>query len=182
MTVALPGDDEVNLDPPDGAEVRTLARGFIGAIAPPGGPTDLRRLGGQAACHSMTGFSVDSYQLDPLEPEAFAPALRRRNLEFRTRIVQVMEVGELILVPIPPEVTARVGRVAELPDWFERADRPIGEVRDLLGIVPEAPAATASGSVGPWEPGGISLFQIEAGRAAALAAGRESDPSGASSN
>jgi hypothetical protein len=372
VAIALPDDDNVDLAPPSAAEVRDLARGFLGAIAPPGGPTELQHLVVRAVCHSMTGIDVDTRRLEPLAPEDLAPRLRRRNLAFRTRIVQVMELGELILVPIPPEVTARVelvarllgvddgmlgvakdysrgslglalvdferngytadwdaersahlhtrdalqeawdlcvddpdlaGRWAELAscppgslgralstfyqargfvypglagsappylaqhdwvhvvadygttveseievfgliaraipdprgfsllamviglfetgyvrrgaglfesdrghlskagmaerlgdamrrgaccgqdlmdvDWFELAERPVGEVRDRLGIVPKAPEAVAAGSVGPWERGGISPFQIQAGRAFALAAGREYDPAGA---
>ena len=41
------------------------------------------------------------------------------------------------------------------------------------------PRAIAAGSVTPWEPGGISPYQYEAGRQAARAAGREFDAYGA---
>jgi hypothetical protein len=114
MAVPLPGPDDVNLDPPDEAEVHTVTRGFLGAVASPSGLTHLQEVLITAVAHSMTGFLVDPRSIEPLAPDDFAPALRRRNLEFRARIVQVMLLGELILVPIPPDVTERVARVAEL--------------------------------------------------------------------
>jgi hypothetical protein len=114
MVVPLPGTDDVNLNRPDEAEVRTLTRGFLGSVAGPSGLTHLQEVLITAVTHSMTGFSVDPRTVEPLAPDDFAPELRRRNLEFRTRILQVILLGELILVPIPPDVTDRVARVAEL--------------------------------------------------------------------
>jgi ubiquinone biosynthesis protein Coq4 len=64
-------------------------------------------------------------------------------------------------------------------DWFERADRPIDDVRAEMGVAPKSDAALAAGSVGPWETGGISPFQYAEGRRRAEAAGREYDPHGA---
>ena len=64
-------------------------------------------------------------------------------------------------------------------DWFELAGYPVGEVRERFGLPPKSDAAVAAGSVGPWEPGGISPFQVDAGRAAALAAGWTYDSFGA---
>ncbi len=56
-------------------------------------------------------------------------------------------------------------------DWFEYADRPLDELRRRFGITSKADKAIAAGSVGPWEPGGISPFQYETGRQAAADAG-----------
>jgi hypothetical protein len=64
-------------------------------------------------------------------------------------------------------------------DWFELANLPVEEVRSGFHVVPKARGAVAAGSVGPWEPGGISAFQHEQGRAAAAAQGRPYDASGA---
>jgi hypothetical protein len=44
-------------------------------------------------------------------------------------------------------------------DWFEHASTPLAEVRAALNIVPKSAAAIAAGSVGPWDPAGISPFQ-----------------------
>jgi hypothetical protein len=52
-------------------------------------------------------------------------------------------------------------------DWFSDAARPVDEVRAELGIVAKSEVALASGSVTPWEPGGISPYQYECGQRAA---------------
>jgi hypothetical protein len=44
----------------------------------------------------------------PVTAGEFAEAMRVRNAAFRTRMVQMMLLGELLLVPLPPEVAARV--------------------------------------------------------------------------
>ncbi len=64
-------------------------------------------------------------------------------------------------------------------DWFERAHLPIDDVRAELGLVPKSDAALEAGSVGPWEAGGISPYQYEAGRRKAEAEGRVYDSYGA---
>jgi hypothetical protein len=64
-------------------------------------------------------------------------------------------------------------------DWFAHADRPLVEVREQLGIVAKDSRATDSGSVTPWERGGISPYQYKTAREAAEKAGREYDSYGA---
>jgi len=64
-------------------------------------------------------------------------------------------------------------------DWFELAGLPVDEVRARFGLTPKSDAAVAAGSVGPWEPGGISRFQVGSGRAAADAEGLPYDAHGA---
>lgn len=64
-------------------------------------------------------------------------------------------------------------------DYFSLADRPIDEVRRELGITPKSEKAVAAGSRGPFEPGGISASQLEAGRRLAEARGRAYDAHGA---
>jgi hypothetical protein len=64
-------------------------------------------------------------------------------------------------------------------DWFERAHLPIEAVRAEFGVVPKSEAALEAGSVGPWEAGGISPFQYDAGRRKADAEGRIYDSFGA---
>jgi hypothetical protein len=56
-------------------------------------------------------------------------------------------------------------------DWFELADLPVDEARGHFCVPAKSPGAVAAGSVGPWEPGGISPFQAAAGREAAARAG-----------
>jgi hypothetical protein len=65
-------------------------------------------------------------------------------------------------------------------DWFELAPLPIEQARARFQIPPKSPAAIAAGSVGPFEAGGISEFQLSSGRMMAESAGRPYDPAGAS--
>jgi hypothetical protein len=64
-------------------------------------------------------------------------------------------------------------------DWFAVADRSCEDLRARFHLVPKADGAVAAGSVGPWEPGGISPFQMNAGRALAAARGLPYDAHGA---
>jgi hypothetical protein len=65
-------------------------------------------------------------------------------------------------------------------DWFQFADLPVEEARTRLGIVPKSPHAIAAGSVDPWERGGISEYQYNAGRRRAEESGQSYDSYGAS--
>jgi len=58
-------------------------------------------------------------------------------------------------------------------DWFGLADRPITVVRKEIGLVAKAPEAVSAGSAGPWQPGGITAFQLNSARTAAERAGLE---------
>src|SRR5438105_11709683 len=124
MAVPLPTDAEVNLQPPDADEVRIVARGLLGAVAPADGLTALQKVLIRAILHSMTGVTVEPDQLDPIGPEQLADGLRRRNAIFRTRIVQLMLLTELVLVPLPDEVARRVEDYA----------RELGVEESLLGL------------------------------------------------
>src|SRR5437763_1678981 len=57
-------------------------------------------------------------------------------------------------------------------DWFAIAQLPVGDARARFGLVPKTENALAAGSVGPWEPGGISPYQARTGAASAAAQGR----------
>jgi hypothetical protein len=64
-------------------------------------------------------------------------------------------------------------------DWFELADRPVDEVRRRFGVTPKSARAVQAGAVGPFDPGGISPFQLEMGRAMATGEERPYDGFGA---
>jgi hypothetical protein len=64
-------------------------------------------------------------------------------------------------------------------DWFELADQPVCTVRDQFCLVAKSDDAVTAGSVGPWEPGGISPFQVESGTTLAQSEGRPYDSFGA---
>jgi hypothetical protein len=112
VPVPFPSETDVKLTRPDAAEVAWLGRGIVTAVRPSTGHTQLQDLLLKAVFESMTGFSIDPDSIEPIEAEEFATGLARRNLEFRTRIVQVMLLGELILMPLPDEVSDRVERFA----------------------------------------------------------------------
>jgi len=65
-------------------------------------------------------------------------------------------------------------------DWFAVAAESVETVRERFGVVAKSDDAVAAGSVGPWEAGGISPFQVRAGQAAAEAVGTPYDAFGAS--
>lgn len=64
-------------------------------------------------------------------------------------------------------------------DWFSVADLPLDDARARFSVTPVSAQARAAGSVGPWERGGISPFQLASGQAAAERAGRPYDAHGA---
>jgi hypothetical protein len=64
-------------------------------------------------------------------------------------------------------------------DWFELADLSVEGVREHFGLPPKSTDAVAAGSAGPWQPGGISPFQVQAGAAVAESEGRPYDSYGA---
>ena len=115
MAVAVPFPTEatVELAPPTAAEVEFITRGLATGAAGPDGLTDTQRAVLNALTTSMTGFVVDVANVEPLGPDEFADALRFRNHEFRTRIIQLMLLAELLLVPLPPQVTAQVESYAQ---------------------------------------------------------------------
>jgi len=86
-----------------------LSRGIRGVISPQGGATELQRLLIEALVPAMTGFPFHR-DGDPLTPAEFAQALARRDEVFRTRIVQMVILGVLVLRPIPPDVVERAAR------------------------------------------------------------------------
>lgn len=65
-------------------------------------------------------------------------------------------------------------------DWFELAPLPVDEVRARFRLRPKPPDAIAAGSAGPWGRGGISQFQLKAGRAMAADEDQEYAAYGAS--
>lgn len=106
--VPLPPEGTARRTRPDAAEVALMTRAFATAPAPPGGVTEVQRAVLNALVESMTGHAVDVAEADPLGPAEFADALRDRDLAFRTRMVQMMLLAEMLLVPLPPEVSERV--------------------------------------------------------------------------
>ncbi|HEX4862436.1 MAG TPA: hypothetical protein VFV02_00090 [Acidimicrobiales bacterium] len=64
-------------------------------------------------------------------------------------------------------------------DWFDLAKLSVEEARGHFGVSPKSPIAEQAGSVGPWERGGISPFQVRSGITLASAEGRPYEAYGA---
>ena len=64
-------------------------------------------------------------------------------------------------------------------DWFGVANLTSEAARERFHLVPKSAEARAAGTVGPWEQGGISPFQMESGRALAARRGVPYDAHGA---
>jgi hypothetical protein len=111
----LPGRDVI---PPD--EVKDVARGIATAVAPEGGITDVQATLLGAIANALTGEDVNYRNLEPLGPEALAERLQHRDDGYRRRIVHHMVLGELVLRPLPVEVSARVARYAKALDIDDR--------------------------------------------------------------
>jgi hypothetical protein len=108
----LPTLEDTNLAPPDHAESEFLVRGFASAMRPDSGLTDLQRLLIEAMADAMTGTKVDAASAVPISAEDFAAGLARRNEAFRSRMLQMMLLGALVLRPIPGDVVDRLGDFA----------------------------------------------------------------------
>jgi hypothetical protein len=63
-------------------------------------------------------------------------------------------------------------------DWFSIAELSVADARRRFGVMDKSPEAVAAGSVGPWDRGGISEFQLNAGRELAMRQGRPYEPYG----
>ena len=112
MPVPLPDADTVVLTRPDADEVAAVARGVASAVAPAGGVTDFQRILIEAIFHAMTGYPVELGSYTPMTAQDFAKLMARRELAFRSRMVQAMLTPALVLRPLPEEVADRVAAFA----------------------------------------------------------------------
>ena len=65
-------------------------------------------------------------------------------------------------------------------DWFAYADRSVEDLRAHFCVPDKSPRAIEAGSVGPWQPGGISPYQFSLGARTAKKARRPFETWGAS--
>ena len=112
MPVPLPQVDQVLLVPPSAEEVALTARGVASAVAPASGLTDLQRVLLEALFPAMTGHRVHLAEFEPMTASELGEVLRPRDLQFRTRGVQIMLLSALILRPLPAVVVDRVAEFA----------------------------------------------------------------------
>ena len=100
--------DDILLTPPGADEVEFLGRGVVSAVIAGDAPTEFQALLIDAMFSAMTGHGLDPDGIALIEPQDFAEGMARRNLAFKTRIVQTMILGALVLRPLPMDVAARV--------------------------------------------------------------------------
>ncbi|MEM9655832.1 MAG: hypothetical protein AAGA65_27345 [Actinomycetota bacterium] len=106
--VPLPEPGAALLTPPTREEVTHLARGVLAAITPSSGRTEFQTLLMHSAFEALTGHDVSNETFDLIGPEEFAAGMADRNQMFRSRILQTMILGALVLRPLPVEVADRV--------------------------------------------------------------------------
>lgn len=153
MPVPFPAAGTERSGPPDAGEVEVVMRGVITAISPPSGLTQLQRLLLEAHAKAMTGFAIDMDRalMHPLGPIEMADSLAGRSEAFRERMVQLMLLGELILVPLPDEVAERVERYAAemgISDEMLKATRRLAH--GSLGLA--ALDFDRAGYISEWDP------------------------------
>ncbi len=108
MVTPLPADTAPELGPPDAAEVELIARGLRSASAAPDQDDRLQLCVLHAVTKAMTGVEVDFRQLEPIGAAEFAAGMAGRTEMFRTRLVQLMELGHMVLPRADVVVADRV--------------------------------------------------------------------------
>ena len=108
MPTPLPAPGSENLELPELDEINFVALGIRSGCIDGPELTPLQRTVLDAITESMTGVKVDLDHFEPLTAAEFAEGLSTRNEIFRTRLVQVMELGRMILPDPSPEVSERV--------------------------------------------------------------------------
>lgn len=108
MPTPLPAPNAPLAPPPDRDEVVHITRGLKTAMEPAAGLTELQSHVLAAITASMTGFELDLDELEPLGPVEFAQGLADRDLRFRTEMVQLMDLGHMILDTPDLEVAERI--------------------------------------------------------------------------
>jgi hypothetical protein len=112
MPVPFPTEDTERLGAPDLDEVLAVAGAFTAALSGPTGLTEVQTLVMHAMTKSMTGFDVKYNTVCKTSPTELGEVLADRPAIFRRRIVQLMLIGELLLRPLPREVSERVEQYA----------------------------------------------------------------------
>ncbi len=112
MAVPLPTAETVNLLPPDAAETQLLADGVASAVSGSNGLLPIQRSVLEATFPAMTGHPVTLANRPVLSAREFAAALARRDLGFRSRMVQAMLLCALVVHPIPDDVADKVAAFA----------------------------------------------------------------------
>ncbi len=112
MPVPLPTPEAVNRVRPDAAETQVMADGVASAVAGRDGLQPVQRSLYEALFPAMTGHSVTLENRPAMTAHAFAEAMAQRELQFRSRMVQIMLLGALVRHPLPDDVADSVAEFA----------------------------------------------------------------------
>ncbi len=112
MPVPLPTAETVNLVPPDAAESQVMADGIASAVAGREGLLPIQQALIEALFPAMTGHRVTAADRPPVQATELATALARRDLQFRSRGVQIMLLCALVRHPLPEDVADNVAEFA----------------------------------------------------------------------
>ena len=112
MPVPLPSAQNVDREKPDAAETQVMADGVASAIAGRQGLLPVQRSLIEALFPAMTGHHVTLESRPAMTATGFAEAMARRELQFRSRMVQVMLLGALLRHPLPDDVADSVAEFA----------------------------------------------------------------------
>ena len=175
VAVPFPTEDTVDLAPPSAEEVELITRALATGAAGPNGLTDTQRAVLNALTTSMTGITVDvANETGYIEAAAQGFfGYDRGHLcadaePMATRLADAMYRGAALATFLNAndrrDDTDLLGN-----DWFTYAEWPLADLRAHFGLPSRSELAVASGSVTPWEHGGISPFQRAAGQKAASA-------------
>ena len=112
VPVPLPSAETVNLSPPDAAEAQLMVDGIVSAVTGREGLLPIQRALLESLFAAMTGHAVTVKDGPTTTASAWASDLRRRDLQFRSRMVQIMLLCALVRHPIPDEVADNVAAYA----------------------------------------------------------------------
>ena len=112
MPVPFPTETSERVGPPALDEVRAVAGAFTAALSGTEGLTELQTLVMHAMTKSMTGFDVDYATVPRRTPVELGIVLADRSAMWRRRVMQMMLIGELLLRPLPREVSEQVEQYA----------------------------------------------------------------------
>lgn len=113
MPVPLPTAETVDLVPPDAAQTQVMADGIASAVAGRAGLLPVQRSLIESLFPAMTGHDVTVADRPSMTAAEFAVAMARRDLGFRSRMVQVMLLCALVVHPLSDDVAESVAGFAD---------------------------------------------------------------------
>lgn len=112
VPVPFPAPETVNLEPPDAGEAQSMTDGMASMAAGGEGLLPIQERLLLALVPAMTGHPVSLEGRPRLTPHQVAESFSQRDVQFRSRMVQLMLLCALVRRPIPEDVVAGIADVA----------------------------------------------------------------------